>query len=268
MVATPVDLRHHEAAGGDARLANTFSLSHVPLPTRTEGAVPRLWAARRVMDDLKTSADTAVSRLLTRAFYTLLPASWAHRLAQRSLLLPSTVLLANLAGPEAPIQLGGCQVRAMFTLMPPPASAHASISVITYGDTVNVCVVSRAAGGGRPARRLLTELRRQLQERLSGVQSQLQALRATSTADDSEQELCEDRQHAARLQREFAELLTELQRRRSPLGGGAVVTCEAEAAEVELRRPKKLTVVSRQSSTSSASSQSRPLPFGDAEDLR
>ena len=101
-----MDLRHHDEAAGSVHLANTFCVSRVPLPTRTEGAVPRLWAARRVMDDLKTSADTAVSRLLTRIFYTLLPARWAHRLAQRSLLLPSAALLANLAGPEAPIQVG------------------------------------------------------------------------------------------------------------------------------------------------------------------
>ena len=105
-VMTPVDLRNHDDPHHSFRLSNTFCLSRLPLPTRTEGTVPRLWAARRVMDDLKTSADTAVSRLLTHAFYTLLPADWAHALTQRSVLLPSSVLLANLAGPEAPIQVG------------------------------------------------------------------------------------------------------------------------------------------------------------------
>ena len=103
---TPVDLRHHEEPCRTVRLSNSFSLCRLPLPSRTEGAVPRLWAARRVMDDLKTSADTAVGRLLTHAFYTLLPPGWATALVQRSVLLPSSVLLANLAGPEAPIQVG------------------------------------------------------------------------------------------------------------------------------------------------------------------
>ena len=104
-----MDLRNHDEPRHSVRLSNSFCLSRLPLPTRTEGTVPRLWAARRVMDDLKTSADTAVSRLLTHAFFTLLPAGWARALLQRSVLRPASVLLANLAGPEAPIQVGdGC----------------------------------------------------------------------------------------------------------------------------------------------------------------
>ena len=58
------------------------------------------------------------------------------------------------------------------------------------------------------------------------MQSQLQALQASAAVDDSEQDAAEGRQHAARLKREFAELLAELQRRRSPIGGAGVVTCE------------------------------------------
>ena len=101
----PVDLRRHEELCWRLRLANTSCLSRLRLPCGTEGAVPRLWAARRLLDELKTSADTAVSRLVTRAAYTLLPAGCARRLSQRCLLLPAALLLANLAGPEAAIQV-------------------------------------------------------------------------------------------------------------------------------------------------------------------
>ena len=68
----------------------------------------------------------------------------------------------------------------------------------------------------------------QLQQRLDGVQSQLQTLQASAAAAGSEQGTAEG-QHAARLKREFAELLTELQRRRSPIGGSSIVTCEVGA---------------------------------------
>ena len=101
----PVDLRRHEEPCWRLRLANTSCLSRLRLPCGTEGAVPRLWAARRLLDELKTSADTAVSRLLGRAVYTLLPARWARTVTQRCLLLPDTLLLANLAGPEDAIQV-------------------------------------------------------------------------------------------------------------------------------------------------------------------
>ena len=81
-------------------------------------------------------------------------------------LIPGFAVHVNLLPPvHLSPQMGECKVRALYTLMPPPASAYASISVITYGDTVNVCVASRAGGvrgGTSPARRLLLELSRQV----------------------------------------------------------------------------------------------------------
>ncbi|XP_037086640.1 uncharacterized protein LOC119107319 [Pollicipes pollicipes] len=300
----PVDLRRHEEPRWRLRLNNCCSLARVALPTRTEGAVPRLWAARRVMDDLKTSADTAVSRLLTHAFYTLLPARWARWLAESSIVLPSSVLLANLAGPEAPLQVGGSTVTALFPLEPPPPTAVVSVSVVTYSDVMHVSVACRGPSGDAPARRLMLELRRQLktlynlvknrrghrevkrplvtsdgtsatsrptdelQEKLNLVQDQLHSLRTAGSADQQDgADADEFHQRVATLKEEFRDLLAELQRRRSTPDGSTVVY-ELDNLDGELRRAKKRPSSSRKMSTSLSSSLSRPLSTAESTTIR
>ena len=60
----------------------------------------------------------------------------------------------------------------------------------------------------------------------SAVPSCSSSRQAAAASSDSEQEKADSQRHAARLKREFADLLAELQRRRSPIGDGSVVTCE------------------------------------------
>ena len=59
------------------------------------------------------------------------------------------------------------------------------------------------------------------------MQCQLQSLQTSAAAAAAEQGTTDElQQHVAQLKREFAELLAELQRRRSPVGGASSVTCE------------------------------------------
>ncbi|XP_043223850.1 uncharacterized protein LOC122382508 [Amphibalanus amphitrite] len=299
MVVMPVDLRRHEELCWRLRLSNTSCLSRLRLPCGTEGAVPRLWAARRLLDDLKTSADTAVSRLVTRAAYTLLPAGCARRLTQRCVLAPAGLLLANLAGPEAAIRVGGSSVTALYPLMTPPPSAWASVSVISYREALQVSVACRAQVGDNPARRVLLDMRRQLkilynllkhrrhnreikrplmtsdgtpaalhptdelQEKLNLVQDQLHALRAAESAGQHVPQ--GDDGAADQFHRRVTALKEEFRdllaelQRRRSTPDGSTVVYELDDLDGELRRAKKRPSSSRKMSTASSSSLSRPL---------
>lgn len=78
-VCLAVDLRYEPATGDPAPdLGTQLSTALVRLPTNTEGAIPRLWEVRQVMEELKNSPDPVVMYGAAQLLLTLLPYRLAH----------------------------------------------------------------------------------------------------------------------------------------------------------------------------------------------
>lgn len=74
-----MDLRYEPATGDPAPdLGTQLSTALVRLPTNTEGAIPRLWEVRQVMEELKNSPDPVVMYGAAQLLLTLLPYRLAH----------------------------------------------------------------------------------------------------------------------------------------------------------------------------------------------
>ena len=58
--------------------------------------------------------------------------------------------------------MGGSSVTALFPLLTPPPTSWASVSVISYRESLQVCVACRGQPGDAPARRVLLDMRRQV----------------------------------------------------------------------------------------------------------
>jgi len=76
----PVDLRS-DALCPEAhpRLGSKVAPVVMLLPSGIEGSIPRLWAARKIMADMKSSAAPAISYLGSAALMKVLPAQWARK---------------------------------------------------------------------------------------------------------------------------------------------------------------------------------------------
>lgn len=76
----PVDLRADVTSPHlSSRLGNKLAPVVVGLPVGVEGAVPRLWAMRRNLDSLRTSADPVVVYVATAALMASVPGRVARK---------------------------------------------------------------------------------------------------------------------------------------------------------------------------------------------
>ena len=80
-IVLPVDLRSDITSPRlSSRLGNKMAPVVVGLPVGVEGAVPRLWAMRRNLDYLRTSADPVVVYVATAALMATVPGKIARKL--------------------------------------------------------------------------------------------------------------------------------------------------------------------------------------------
>ncbi|KAF4532867.1 hypothetical protein B566_EDAN001470, partial [Ephemera danica] len=145
-VLMPVDLRG-DALSPEAHphLGCKMAPVVVSLPAAVEGAVPRLWATRRVMAELRASAAPAVAYLGAAALMAVLPARWARRVLQ-TLAGPASLQFASLPGPSATVLVGGHPLKCVYPLLPTPeAGPGLAVSVFTYADQVYVSVLAEKA---------------------------------------------------------------------------------------------------------------------------
>ncbi len=137
----PIDLRSDD---GRVRMGWKLSLMDFPLPTNTEGTIPRLWEIKQRMDELKNSADPVVMHYLIPFLSLLLP----QRLYQRvvaHIFNKATCFVSTLPGPEQPVMLEGRNVKSVIYWAPPWDNAALSVSFITYADQVWMTVISDLA---------------------------------------------------------------------------------------------------------------------------
>lgn len=79
-IVLPVDLRADVTSPHlSSRLGSKLAPVVVGLPVGVEGAVPRLWAMRRNLDSLRTSADPVVVYVATAALMASVPGRAARK---------------------------------------------------------------------------------------------------------------------------------------------------------------------------------------------
>lgn len=135
-----VDLRYEPASGEPTpELGTQLATALVRLPTNTEGAIPRLWEVRQVMEELKSSPDPVVMYGASQLLFTLLPyrlAHWFLGLWQRK---PSAVL-CNVPGPENHVVLGLSRVRSVVAWAGWTPDVPVAVTVTSYAGAFSVAV--------------------------------------------------------------------------------------------------------------------------------
>ncbi|XP_012943145.1 uncharacterized protein LOC101863055 [Aplysia californica] len=137
--ALPVDFQSLD--GGPVDMENKYSMVVLPLPTNTEGAIPRLWEIKYKLERFKSSPEAAIvngARWLTCC---LLPVSLFQRL-WRKIYSRCTLLVANLAGPTSTLKFDSREVKCMMYWVPPLDQVTVTVSFLTYADQVRMAVIS------------------------------------------------------------------------------------------------------------------------------
>ncbi|KAI1286865.1 hypothetical protein HDE_10461 [Halotydeus destructor] len=129
-VSIPVDIRSLNESDTENVSVNYVLLTS-PLPTGTEGSIPRLWEIRHLMEELKASADPAVMFGGHYFMDNLLPACisrWLLNLVHRN----SSLCLSNLQGPDMQLTIGTHRILKIVYAMSPPPSIPIAINIVTY----------------------------------------------------------------------------------------------------------------------------------------
>ncbi|RWS27944.1 putative diacylglycerol O-acyltransferase-like protein, partial [Leptotrombidium deliense] len=137
-VSIPVDIQNINEYDSHEIGVNYVMLTS-PLPTNTEGVIPRLWEIRHLMEELKTSADPAVMFGVHYFLHSLLPTSISRcfiNLIHRN----SSVCLSNLQGPEQQLTIGSHRLRKIHYWMSPPPNIPVLFNVITYNHKIHISV--------------------------------------------------------------------------------------------------------------------------------
>nr|CAD7200970.1 unnamed protein product [Timema douglasi] len=146
-VVLPVDLRSDITSNRvGSRLGSKVAPVVVGLPVSVEGAVPRLWATRRYLDSLRTSADPVVVYVATAALMSIIPGQLARRILS-AVTGKASLQFASLPGPPSTLMVGGHPLKGVYPLLPAQSTLGLAVSVFTYADQVYVAVISDSALG-------------------------------------------------------------------------------------------------------------------------
>ena len=123
--------------------ASTFGnhviLLTIPIPTNTEGIVPRLWQMKEHMIKVKHSAFFAWTKRLFKCSFHVLPESLWNNM-WRSVVNNCSCVISCLPGPEIGLRLASKQIKTIFYWYPHVHSIPLTISFFTYGDHVQMAV--------------------------------------------------------------------------------------------------------------------------------
>ncbi|XP_023701510.1 uncharacterized protein LOC111861300 isoform X2 [Cryptotermes secundus] len=146
-IVLPVDLRADVTSPHlSSRLGSKLAPVVVGLPVGVEGAVPRLWAMRRNLDSLRTSADPVVVYVATAALMASVPGRAARKLLS-SLTGKATLQFSSLPGPTSTLLVGGHPLKGVYPLLPAQNGLGLAVSVFTYADQVYVAIISDSTLG-------------------------------------------------------------------------------------------------------------------------
>ncbi|KAI2796422.1 hypothetical protein BLOT_015366 [Blomia tropicalis] len=124
-------------------LGVNYVLTTSPIPTNTEGAIPRLWEVRHLMEELKTSADTAVMYGAHYLFDRLLPRP-LYRFMVNLVNRNSSIYVSNIQGPEMNLSIGSHRLMKAYYLLTPPSYCSIGFNIFTFHDKLYIAISSRS----------------------------------------------------------------------------------------------------------------------------
>ncbi|KAJ9601031.1 hypothetical protein L9F63_000766 [Diploptera punctata] len=277
-IVLPVDLRSDITSPRlSSRLGSKMAPVVIGLPVGEQEQFLRLWAMRRNLDYLRTSADPVVVYVATAALMATVPGKIARKLLA-TLTGKATLQFSSLPGPTSTLLVGGHPLKGIYPLLPAQNSLGLAVSVFTYADQVYVAIISDSALSPAAStllhhlhcqiellwqlllhRRVPGESRshillrrtdvtgspvRELRLRLTCVQEEVQRLSTCQSPNQQQgdQNAESEQQDATRLHNlkiEFSELLSELRRRNSAAVGGNFPMFEDEELGGEMWRPRR-----------------------------
>lgn len=101
-----MDLRDQISTSLKTKLGNKTSTIIMPLPVAIEGCVPRLWATRKTLNTMRTSADPVIFYVATAALMSIGSASFARHLIN-FFTGRASLQFSSLPGPTSEILLEG-----------------------------------------------------------------------------------------------------------------------------------------------------------------
>ncbi|KAK7108432.1 hypothetical protein V1264_016174 [Littorina saxatilis] len=146
--ALPVDFRSEYspstgssgAATASTEIGNHYCMTVLPLATNIEGSIPRLWETKQRLERFKASPEAAVVSGAQWFTSCVLPVALFQRLWQR-IYSRCTMVVANLAGPEASLKLDSREIKCMMYWMPPLHHVAITVSFLTYADQIRMAVI-------------------------------------------------------------------------------------------------------------------------------
>lgn len=158
------------------RQTTRYVLVNVPLPITVEGAIPRLWETRHIMEELKTSADPWVMLGFQYFLYLFLPCRWYVDVVNFIVHRNSSLCVSNINQQSFVYQMAGFSradgngggggdlggvnmnrdqlkllsignkkiTKMYFCLQPPTKKMPVSFNCITYNDNIFVSCNSRS----------------------------------------------------------------------------------------------------------------------------
>ncbi|XP_046326225.2 uncharacterized protein LOC124110828 [Haliotis rufescens] len=138
--AIPFDF-HHTDTRHRSEMGSKYSFIVLPLPTNTEGAIPRLWELKMTMDHFKRSPEAAVIKGAMWFTSATLPKS-LYRKLWNNIYSKCTCLISNLAGPETNLRFASREIKCVMYWLPPLEKVAVAISFLTYGDQIRMAVIA------------------------------------------------------------------------------------------------------------------------------
>ncbi|GIY30914.1 WS_DGAT_C domain-containing protein [Caerostris darwini] len=139
-VNIPLDLRYEPTSMETfPELGTGFTVVNACMPTRTEGAIPGLWAVHQSMEELKGSCDPVVMYSAIHYLMTLLPSCLCQWLV-RTVLRSASLSFCSLPGPERHVMLASCRLKSVSFWMNSHPDVPVAFCVFSYAGNFYVGV--------------------------------------------------------------------------------------------------------------------------------
>uniref|UniRef100_A0A8D9EV76 Diacyglycerol O-acyltransferase Mb3154c n=1 Tax=Cacopsylla melanoneura TaxID=428564 RepID=A0A8D9EV76_9HEMI len=142
----PIDL-YPQGCRSDSRLCSKKSSILISLPVSVEGGVPRLWKTRQIIKNVRKSSDPFVIYLASSALMSLVPSQYVRNMLTKATEDTATLKFSWLKGPDSVIEVGGRQLKAIYSLLPVQPGLGISVSMFIYANTLFVTSTTDKALG-------------------------------------------------------------------------------------------------------------------------
>lgn len=118
---------------------NNYIFISVPLPINTEGAIPRLWKVKHVMDNVSSGALFYVTRGAIWVTSCLFSVNLFHKL-WNFIHGKFSCVISNIPGPEGTLTFASKQIKSVIYWVPPLHNMAIGISFLSYGQSIRMAV--------------------------------------------------------------------------------------------------------------------------------